>query len=198
MFETERDRFRYVRKKRSRTLTLTRPNIAPRSPRTMLTRVNRSGVYKNERLFRTAQSLPQRAFNIGLWGSGGGTDDGTACDASVYFAHTGLQISRKGGCSIRPSLAPGRSRIRHSICATCENSFTQQCRKPCEHVLRDQVGWCVVVVVCALFVCACALRGCGGCGGGGGCPYVCAYVFACVWGVCVCAWMVVGRGCKRA
>ena len=70
MFETERDRFRYVRKKRSRTLTLTRPNIAPRSPRTMLTRVNRSGVYKNERLFRTAQSLPQRAFNSGVWGAG--------------------------------------------------------------------------------------------------------------------------------
>ena len=84
-------------KKRSRTLTFTRPNIAPRSPRTMLKRVNRSGVYKNERLFRTAQSLPQRAFNIGLWGSGGGTDDGTACDASVYFAHTGLKNCRKGG-----------------------------------------------------------------------------------------------------
>ena len=53
-----------------------------------------------------------------------------------------------------------------------------------------------MVVVCALFVCACALRGCGGCGGGGGCPYVCAFVFACVRGACVCAWMVVGRGCK--
>ena len=67
----------------------------------MLTSVSRGGVYKNERLFRTAQSFPLNAINIGIWGCGGGTDDNTACDASVYFAHTGLQIFRKGW-TLRP------------------------------------------------------------------------------------------------
>ena len=38
---------------------------------------------------------PLNAINIGLRGCGGGTDDDTACDASVYFAHTGLQLFAK-------------------------------------------------------------------------------------------------------
>ena len=61
----------------------------------MLTSVGRGGVYKNERLFCTAHSPPLNAINIGLRGCGGGTDDDTACDASVYFAHTGLQLFTK-------------------------------------------------------------------------------------------------------
>ena len=68
----------------------------------MLTRVGRGGVYKNERLFRTAHSPPLNAINIGLWGCGGGTDDDTACDASVYFAHTGLQLFAKRN-TLRPT-----------------------------------------------------------------------------------------------
>ena len=57
---------------------------------------------------------------------------------------------------------------------------------PCEHVSREQVGWRVVVVMCAWCMC---VRVCvsaawvwwvGECGGGGGCPCVCAYVCACV------------------
>ena len=76
--------------------TRTRPNITPRSPKTMLTSVGRAGVYKNERLFRTAHNPHLNAINIGLWGCGGGSDDGTACGASVYFAHTGLKIFAKG------------------------------------------------------------------------------------------------------
>ena len=62
----------------------------------MLTSVCRGDVYKNERLFCTAHSLPPDAINIGLWGRGGGTDDDTGCDASVYFAHAGLNMFANG------------------------------------------------------------------------------------------------------
>ena len=68
----------------------------------MLTSVGRAGVYKNERLFRTAHNPHLNAINIGLWGCGGGSDDGTACGASVYFAHTGLKIFAKGQ-TLRPT-----------------------------------------------------------------------------------------------
>ena len=43
-------------KKRSRAKTRTPLYITPRSPNTMLTSVGRGDVYKNERLFCTAQS----------------------------------------------------------------------------------------------------------------------------------------------
>ena len=45
---------------------------------------------------------PLNAINIGPRGCGGGTDDDTACDASVYFAHTGLPNIAKGK-TLRPT-----------------------------------------------------------------------------------------------